>query len=404
MSVPTPPLTLGVEEEYQIIDPQSRDLYAYISELLSQDKQAARSLDLKPEFMQSQVEVGSRVCKDIKEVRSEIVRLRSAVVEMAERNGVAIAAASTHPFASWQNQSISEGERYRELLDDMQGVARRLLIFGMHVHVGFGSDPDARNLMIEIMNQARYFIPHLLALSTSSPFWHGRNTGLKSYRSVVFEAMPRTGIPHSFVSYDEYRNYERLLNRIGAFGKKAKHGTEDDPADLADKTAPKPLDQGKIWWDIRPHALYDTLELRITDICTTIDETICIAALFQAICAKLVKLRRQNMSWRNYRYLHVIENKWRAVRYGIGAEMVDFGREEELPFSLLMEELMDLLDDVVDDLGSRDEVEYVKTILEKGTSADRQIAVYNAHGGENNSDEALKAVVDHLIVETQLGL
>jgi carboxylate-amine ligase len=404
MSVPTPPLTLGVEEEYQLIDPGSRDLYAYITELLSQDKEAANSLDLKPEFMQSQVEVGSRVCRNIKEVRSEIIRLRRAVIDMAERNGVAIAAASTHPFASWQSQSISEGERYRELLDDMQGVARRLLIFGMHVHVGFGSDPEARNLMIEIMNQARYFIPHLLALSTSSPFWHGRNTGLKSYRSVVFEAMPRTGIPHSFVSYDEYRNYETLLNRIGAFGKKAKYMPESQQADLGGKTAPKPLDQGKIWWDIRPHALYDTLELRITDICTTIDEAVCIAALFQAICAKLVKLRRQNMSWRNYRYLHIIENKWRAVRYGIEADMVDFGREEEIPFPILMEELLDILDDVVDDLDSRVEVEYLQTILEKGTSADRQIAVYKAHGGDENSEDALKAVVDHLIAETQLGL
>jgi carboxylate-amine ligase len=274
----------------------------------------------------------------------------------------------------------------------------------MHVHVGFGSDPEARNQMIEIMNQARYFIPHLLALSTSSPFWHGRNTGLKSYRSVVFEAMPRTGIPHSFVSYDEYLNYEHLLNRIGAFGKKAKEGRQIEPVDPSGKPAPKPLDQGKIWWDIRPHALFDTLELRITDICTTVDEAVCIAALFQAICAKLVKLRRQNMSWRNYRYLHIIENKWRAVRYGIDANMVDFGREEEMSFPVLMDELLDILDDVVDELGSREEVEYVRTILEKGTSADRQLAVYEAHGGKDNEDDALKSVVDHLIAETKLGL
>ncbi len=401
MSVPTPPLTLGVEEEYQIIDPHSRDLYAYISELLSQDKQATESLDLKPEFMQSQVEVGSRVCQDIKGVRDEIVRLRSAVCDMGERNGVAIAAASTHPFAKWQEQSITDGERYRDLLDDMQGVARRLLIFGMHVHVGFGSTPEARNLMIEVMNQARYFVPHLLALSTSSPFWHGRNTGLKSYRSVVFEAMPRTGIPHSFVSYDEYKNYELMLGRVGAFGKKAKSGRA---AEEGGKSVTKPLDQGKIWWDIRPHALFDTLELRITDICTTVDEAVCIAALFQAICAKLIKLRRQNMSWRNYRYIHVVENKWRAVRYGIDAEMVDFGLEEEVEFALLMEELLEILDDVVDDLGSRKEVEYVRTILKNGTSADRQVRVYEENGGEDNSDEALKAVVDHLIAETQLGL
>ncbi|UCC51556.1 MAG: carboxylate-amine ligase [Anaerolineaceae bacterium] len=384
MAIPTPPLTMGIEEEYQIIDPETRDLYAYISKLLSLDKQRKTSLDLKPEFMQSQVEVGSQVCEDIKGIRAEVIRLRRAVCEMAEKNGVQIAAASSHPFARWQDQSITEGVRYKELLDDMQGVARRLLIFGMHVHVGFGSDEASKDLMIEIMNQARYFIPHLLALSTSSPFWHGRLTGLKSYRSVVFESMPRTGIPHTFESWDEYRSYENMLSRVGAFGK-------------ADK-------QAKIWWDIRPHPIFDTLEFRISDICTTVDEAVCIAALFQAICAKLIKLRRQNMSWRRYRYMHITENKWRAVRYGIDGELVDFGRETEVPFNVLMEELLDLLDDVVDDLGSRQEVEYVRTILEKGSSADRQIAVYQAHGGDENREEALQEVVDHLVRETQLGL
>jgi carboxylate-amine ligase len=384
MAIPTPPLTMGIEEEYQIIDPETRDLYAYISKLLSLDKQRKTSLDLKPEFMQSQVEVGSQVCDDIKGIRAEVIRLRRAVCEMAEKNGVQIAAASTHPFARWQDQSITEGVRYKELLDDMQGVARRLLIFGMHVHVGFGSDEASKDLMIEIMNQARYFIPHLLALSTSSPFWHGRLTGLKSYRSVVFESMPRTGIPHTFESWDEFKSYENMLSRVGAFGK-------------ADK-------QAKIWWDIRPHPIFDTLEFRISDICTTVDEAVCIAALFQAICSKLIKLRRQNMAWRRYRYMHITENKWRAVRYGIDGELVDFGRETEVPFNVLMEELLELLDDVVDDLGSRQEVEYVRTILEKGSSADRQIAVYQAHGGDENREEALQGVVDHLVRETQLGL
>jgi len=384
MAVPTPPLTMGIEEEYQIIDPETRDLYAYISKLLSLDQERETSLDLKPEFMQSQVEVGSQVCEDIKGIRAEVIRLRRAVCEMAEKNGVQIAAASTHPFARWQDQAITEGVRYKELLDDMQGVARRLLIFGMHVHVGFGPDEASKDLMIEIMNQARYFIPHLLALSTSSPFWHGRSTGLKSYRSVVFESMPRTGIPHAFESWDEYRSYERMLGRVGAFGK----------ADTA----------AKIWWDIRPHPLFDTLEFRISDICTTVDEAVCIAALFQAICAKLIKLRRNNMSWRRYRYMHYTENKWRAVRYGIKGALVDFGRQEEVPFAELMEELLMILDDVVDDLGSRQEVEYVRTILEKGSSADRQIAVYRANGGEENHEEALKAVVDHLVAETKLGV
>ncbi|MCA9959159.1 MAG: YbdK family carboxylate-amine ligase, partial [Anaerolineales bacterium] len=250
MSFTPPPLTLGIEEEYQIIDPESRNLHSYISEFLSQDEQRMHNkLNLKPEFMQSQVEVGSHICRNIKEVRSEVKRLRRATFEMAEANGLEIAAASTHPFARWDEQSVTEGVRYKELLDDMQGVARRLLIFGMHVHVGFGVEKEQKNLMIETMNQARYFIPHILALSTSSPFWHGRNTGLKSYRSVIFEMLPRTGIPHSFTSYDEYKHYEETMAKVGSFGK-------GDPV-------------AKIWWDIRPHPRFDTLEFRISDICTT---------------------------------------------------------------------------------------------------------------------------------------
>ncbi|MCP4415179.1 MAG: carboxylate-amine ligase [Chloroflexi bacterium] len=384
MSVPTPPLTMGIEEEYQIIDPQSRNLHAYISELLSQDKQRDVSLNLMPELMQSQVEVGSNVCQNIGEIRQEVVRLRRAVCELADENELAIAAASTHPFARWDEQSITEGVRYKELLDDKQDVAKRLLIFGMHVHVGFGGDVESKNLMIEIMNQARYFIPHLLALSTSSPFWHGRYTGLRSYRSVVFESLPRTGIPHSFESWGEYQRYEQTLGMVGAFGK-------------TDTRA-------KIWWDIRPHPVFDTLEFRITDICTKIDEAICLAALFQAICAKLIKLRRQNLSWRRYRHIHITENKWRAVRYGINGELIDFGKQESIPFPQLMNELLEFLDDVVDDLGSREEVAYARTILRDGTSADRQVATYEANGGEANQEEALKAVVDQLVAETKEGL
>lgn len=384
MAVPTPLLTLGVEEEYQIIDPSTRNLHSYISEFLSQDRERPYKLDLKPELMQSQVEVGSHVCRNVKEVRHELVRLRREVFAMAEENGLAIAAASTHPFAKWEEQSITEGERYRELMDDMQGVARQLLIFGMHVHVGFGADLESKNLMIEVMNQARYFVPHLLALSTSSPFWHGRNTGLKSYRSVIFEALPRTGIPHSFNSWGEYKSYERTLEMVGAFGKQDK--------------------RAKIWWDIRPHPIFDTLEFRIADICTRIDEAVCIAALFQAICAKLLKLRQQNMSWRQYRHMHITENKWRAVRYGIHGDLIDFGKEESIPFHFLMEELLELLDDVMDDLGSRKEVEYIRTILKNGASADRQIACYLKHGGDENNEAALKAVVDQLIAETKEGV
>ncbi len=384
MSVPNPPLTLGIEEEYQIIDPETRNLHSYISELISQDEKRDSKLHLKPEFMQSQVEVGSFICQNVKQVRQEVVRLRRAVCEMADRNGLQIAAASTHPFARWDEQSITEGVRYKELLDDMQGVARRLLIFGMHVHVGFGGDLESKNLMIEIMNQARYFIPHILALSTSSPFWHGRNTGLKSYRSVVFESLPRTGIPHSFESWGEYKRYEDIMARTGAFGK-------GDPI-------------AKIWWDIRPHPLFDTMEFRISDICTTVDEAVCLAATFQAICAILLKLRQNNMTWRRYRHMHITENKWRAVRYGIHGSMIDFGKGEEVPFHFLMEELLELLDPVLDELGSRPEVEYIRTILKNGASADRQLAVYRKFGGDENREEALRAVVDHLVAETKQGV
>jgi len=386
MAVFNPPLTLGVEEEYQIIDPESRNLHSYITKLLSQDEERDDSLNLRPEFMQSQVEVGSHICRNIKQVRQEVVRLRRAVCDMADENGLAIVAASTHPFARWDEQSITEGVRYKELLDDMQGVARRLLIFGMHVHVGFVEpgvkpDDDAKNLLIDMMNQARYFIPHILALSTSSPFWHGRNTGLKSYRSVVFESMPRTGIPHSFDSWGEYKRYEKTMAKVGAFGK-------------GDTMA-------KIWWDIRPHPIFHTLEFRISDLCTTVDETVCIAATFQAICAMLLKIRQNNMTWRRYRHVHISENKWRAVRYGIHGNLIDFGKGEEVPFHFLMEELLTLLDPVLDELDSRKEVEYIRTILKKGTSADRQLAVYRQHGGDANREEALKAVVDHLIKETK---
>ena len=379
-----PPLTLGIEEEYQIVDPETRNLHSYISEFISQDEQRPSKLHLKPEFMQSQVEVGSHICRNIKEVRAEIKRLRRAVFEMAEHNGLEIAAASTHPFARWDEQSITEGVRYKELLDDMQGVARRLLIFGMHVHVGFGAEKDQKDLMIEIMNQARYFIPHILALSTSSPFWHGRNTGLKSYRSVIFESMPRTGIPHSFTSYDEYLHYEETMAKVGSFGK-------GDPV-------------AKIWWDIRPHPRFDTLEFRISDICTSVNDAVCVAATFQAVVAKLLKLREKNMSWRHYRHMHISENKWRAVRYGIDGELIDFGKQESVPFHFLMEELLEILDDVLDELGSRKEVEYIRHILQHGTSADRQLAVYRQHGGDDNREEALKAVVDHLIKETKQGI
>jgi len=381
------PLTLGIEEEYQIILPETRDLHSYVQKLLEEGKLIFPEEELKPEFMQSQIEVGSQVCRNVKEVRQEIIRLRKMVSHLAEKNNLKIAAASTHPFASWLDQDVNAGERYREVLDRMRGVAERLLTFGMHVHIGFGEGAENQDRMIEIMNQLRYFLPHILALTTSSPFWQGRNTGLKSYRSVVFEMLPRTGIPAHFESFSEYQSFVDTLGQVGS---------TVDAEGKADAT--------KIWWDARPHPRFGTLEVRVSDICTSIDDAVAIAALIQALCAKLLKLRQNNMSWRRYRQHHITENKWRAMRYGIQGKLIDFGKREQVPMSFLALELLELVDDVVDELGSRAEIEHIKTILQRGTSADRQIHVYQqalAAGADEKA--ALIAVVDFLVEETTRG-
>lgn len=366
--MPRTPFTLGIEEEYQIIDPESRELTSYIQEFLDQGRVVLRD-QIKPEFLQSQVEVGSSICHSIDQAREELVRLRRTVIQVAESNGLRVAAASTHPFSSWKSQQITAGERYTKHEAEMAEVARRLLIFGMHVHVGI----EDRDLMIDVMDQARYFLPHLLALSTSSPLWHGRETGLKSYRSIVFESVPRTGPPPAFVSWAEYQRFVETLIKTGCID-----------------------DTSRIWWDIRPSGKFPTLEFRITDICTKLEETLCLAALVLAIVTKLMRLRQANLSWRRYRHHLIAENKWRAVRHGIQGKLLDFGRQEEVPFPRLAEELLELVDDVVDDLGVRREVEYVRTILAEGTSADRQLAVYRRTGD-------LTAVVDHLVAETREG-
>ncbi len=382
------PLTIGIEEEYQIIDPETRGLTSYVQQLMNRGRVVLGD-QLKQEFMQSQIEVGSQICRDIKEARQEIIRLRRTVCNVAAEYGRVIAAASTHPFSRWTDQMISEGERYKDLEQDMQEVGRRLLIFGMHVHLGFGKTPEAFELLIDIENQMRYFLPHILALSTSSPFWHGRDTGLKSYRSIVFENLPRTGIPPIFGSYAEYDQFVRILGKVGSLGK----GKDPDSVDFT-----------KIWWDARPQPSLGTLEIRIADMCTTVDEAICIAALAQSIAAKLLKLRNQNQSWRIYRGKLIEENKWRAVRYGIDGKLIDFGIVEEVPMRFLVQELLEFIDDVVDELGTRQDVEYVNTILDKGTSADRQLLTYRKALGEGaTSQEALTAVVDQLIEETARG-
>lgn len=366
--MPQPRFTIGLEEEYQIIDPETRGLTSYIQEFLEQGRLVLQD-QIKPELMRSQVEVGSHICHDMGEARAELVRLRRTVGEVAEANGLVIAAASTHPFSSWTTQQITDGARYSRYEEAMADIARRMLIFGMHVHIGI----EDKELMIDVMDQARYFIPHLVALSTSSPFWNGRRTGLKSYRSIVFQDLPRTGPPPDFRSWAEYQSFVDVLMSTGSI---------DEPT--------------KIWWDIRPHPKFPTLEFRMTDICTKVDEAIAVASLILALVAKLVQLRAKNQSWRRYRHHLVTENKWRAVRYGIDGHLIDFGKQEEVPTRELTRELLELVDDVVDPLGIRREVDYVHTILAEGTSADRQLKVFEETGD-------LKAVVDSIVRETRQG-
>ncbi len=361
-------LTLGIEEEFQIVD-QSGQLKSHIDTLLAAGKPALGE-QLKPEMLQSVVEVTTRICGSIDDARTEILRLRGTLAALLQPAGLRIASAGTHPFSHWQEQQITELERYKLLEEELQDVVRELLIFGLHVHVGI---PD-RELRIEIMNEARYFLPHLLALSTSSPFWLTRVTGLKSYRSVIWSRFPRTGIPPEFSSYDEFENFVDLLVKTGS------------------------IDDGKkIWWDLRPHAFYPTIEFRICDATTRVDETLCLAALIQAICAKLLKLRRQNLGFRKYQPNLINENKWRAIRHGLAGNLIDFGKQKEVPMRELALELLDFVDDVVDELGSRQAASYVKTLLEEGTSADRQLRVYRETGH-------LHAVVDHLAAETIAGV
>ena len=361
-------LTIGIEEEYQIIDPKSRELTSFISEFLDQGAILFRD-QLQPELLQSQVEVGSRVCKNIQDVTTEIKRLRNMIFNLAQENDCSIIAAGTHPFSSWKNQVVTERDRYYGFVDSMQIVAKRLLIFGMHIHIGI----DDRDLRIDIMNQMRYFMPHILAFSTSSPFWRGENTGFKSYRSIVFEDLPRTGTPEYFDSASAYDQYVDTLISSGCI---------DEPT--------------KIWWDIRPHPKFPTLEFRICDCTTRVEDVIAIAAMVQALVGKLIELRKKNLTWRPYRSGFIAENKWRAMKDGVQGKLIDFGKRAESPISDLMEELLDFVDDVVDQLGSREEIENLGMILKSGSSADRQLKRFEETG-------KMEDVVDMLIEETMLG-
>src|SRR3954468_10232201 len=361
--------TLGIEEEFAIVDPVTRELRSHIQEILEGGKITLKE-QIKPEMHQSVVELGTEICQSVVDARQHVLDLRSKLATLAGRSGLKIASAGTHPFSHWRDQLITEGERYAEILKDMQSLARANLIFGLHVHVGI---PD-RESAIHVMNQARYFLPHIYALSVNSPFWVGQDTGLKGYRLKVFERFPRTGIPDSFESLSEYDDYCKLLVKTGCI---------DNPK--------------KIWWDIRLHPFFDTLEVRVCDAQSRVDDTLAIAALIQAVIAKLYKLLKHNTTFRVYRRRLLDENRWRASRYGIEGKLIDFGREAEVETRSLLNELMEFVATEVDELGSRREMEHIERIMREGTGADRQLEVYH-----RTND--IKAVVDQIVAETYEGL
>ena len=344
--------TIGVEEEYMILDPSSKELKSHQRAIVTEGQKRFND-KIKAEMHQAVVEVGTSICNNADEAFQEILSLRTGVSEIANGLGFSIGASGTHPFSLWEKQLISDSERYQDLLNELQQAARSNLIFGLHVHVGM----EDRKMAIHIANTARYFLPHVYALSTNSPFWESRNTGYKSYRSKVFDKFPRTGIPDYFESIEAYDNFIQLLIKTNCID-----------------------DAKKIWWDLRVHPVYNTIEFRICDIPMTIQESITIAALFQAICAKIYSLRRQNINFINYQRALINENKWRAIRYGIEGLLIDFGKEKEVHVKELINELLEFVDGVVDELGSRHHIEKVQNIFNTGTGADRQLATYKETG------------------------
>ncbi len=361
--------TLGIEEEFAIVDPETRELRSHIQEILEGGKVMLKE-QIKPEMHQSVVELGTEICQSIVHAREHVIELRSKLAELAGHSGLKIASVGTHPFSHWRDQLITQGERYAEIVKDMQQLARANLIFGLHVHVGI---PD-REIAIHVMNQARYFLPHIYALSVNSPFWVGQDTGLKGYRLKVFERFPRTGIPDAFESLSEYEDYCKLLVKTGCVD-----------------------NAKKIWWDIRLHPFFDTLEVRVCDAQTRVDDTLAIAALIQAVIAKLHKLLRQNITFRVYRRRLLDENRWRATRYGIDGKLIDFGRETEVDTRSLLNELLEFVSTEANELGSKKEMAHVERIMREGTGADRQLAAF-----ERTQD--MKAVVDQIVAETYEGL
>ena len=371
MAVHEPTFSIGIEEEYLLVDLDTRDLVSEPPRALIDEFETSLGGRFSREFLRTQLEVGTAVCNSIQNARAELAHLRGTVAEIARGHGLAPIAASTHPFARWRAQKHTDKLRYRVLHQDMQVVAQRLLICGMHVHVGIEED----DLRIDILNQVSYFLPHLLALSTSSPFWEGTETGLKSYRLCVFDELPRTGLPERFESYGEFRRTVDLM--ISA----------------------------KLWWDVRPSARFPTVEMRITDVCTRLDDAVCCAALYRCICRMLYRLRRDNQRWRVYAPILVNENRWRAQRYGVDKGMVDFGQGEIVPFSDLTEELFVLLDEDMEHFGCVAEVKHAKEIIKRGTSSHQQVETYRkAQECGSTHEEALREVVDWLIGATVDGI
>src|SRR5216117_2975276 len=369
MSAKEHTFTLGIEEEFAIIDPETRELRSHIQEILEYGKVILKE-QIKPEMHQSVVELGTEICQSVVDARAHVIELRSRLAELAARSGLKIASVGTHPFSHWRDQLITQGERYREIVKDMQQLARANLIFGLHVHVGI---PD-REMAIHVMNQARYFLPHLYALSVNSPFWVGEDTGLKGYRLKVFERFPRTGIPDSFESLSEYEDYLKLLVKTGCID-----------------------NAKKIWWDIRLHPFFDTLEVRVCDAQTRVDDTLAIAALIEAVIAKLYKLLRQNITFRIYRRRLLDENRWRAARYGIDGKLIDFGRETEVDERSLLNELLEFVASEVNEFGTHREIAHIEQIMREGTGADRQLAIWK-------QTQDMKTVVDNIVAETYEGL
>ncbi len=365
-----PSLSIGIEEEYQTIDPETRNLRSHIQAEIVEKGKTLLAERVKPEMHQSVVEIGTGVCKNIKDVKEEIRGIRRDIIKLAHDNGLRLAAGGTHPFAQWRDQEIYPDDRYRTIVEDLKMVARANLIFGLHVHVGI----EDRETAIHIMNGARYFLPHLLALSCNSPFWLGMDTGLRSYRCKVFDKFPRTQIPDTYQSWSEFENYVNLLIKTNCID-----------------------NAKKIWWDIRPHPYFPTLEFRICDIPMRVDETIAIAALCQAIIGKLYKLHEQNLTFRHYSRSLLMENKWRAARYGLGGNLIDFGKQKEVPVRDLIREIIDFVGDVAEELNSEEEIGYVYRMLEEGNGADRQLRVFAETGD-------LKSVVDYMIQQTGEGL